>query len=161
MFKVTWVLTIGSVGLSLRRMWWDVWLNDTVYLEVVAGMLMESTWRGAFETCRCCDRKDWPGDNMEELPPPRRDSMANFWKLRLWGQRKMYFQRMPNVSFVIKGPISIDIFVILPCYTKLWQSASPHILSAWPAHIDARRQINQTSVRFENSPIKTFWMSIL
>lgn len=56
----------------------DIWLCDVVYLEVAAGTLIESARRGAFETCRCCDKKDCPGDSMEPVRPPRRDSMASF-----------------------------------------------------------------------------------
>lgn len=58
-----------------------------IYLEVVAGTLMDSARRGAFDTWRCWDKKDCEGDTKEEARPLRRDSIANFWKFRLWGQR--------------------------------------------------------------------------
>lgn len=46
---------------------------------------MESARRGALDTCRCWDRKERVGEEKEELVrPPRRDSIASFWKFRLW-----------------------------------------------------------------------------
>lgn len=115
---------------------------------------MESARRGAFETCRCWDKKDWPGDTTEEEQPPSRDSIANFWKFRLWGRRKTNLQCTLSVDNVVKRQ-DINHFTLL--YHAVTISFSSYSLSLACSHWRYRGK-NQTwlSLSFKEDTVCSY-----